>query len=137
MKISKIILENFRAYYSINEISLNNFNVFLGRNDQGKSSILEAIEIFLNDGKGIVKLQQDDLNVQAKNEGKDSFKICIVFRDFPDEIIIDATNPTKLKDEFLLNKENELEIWKTFKKGKLSDTKIKCLHPANDDFLKT
>jgi len=136
MKISKIILENFRAYYSINEISLNNFNVFLGRNDQGKSSILEAIEIFLNDGKGIVKLQQDDLNVQAKNEGKDSFKICIVFRDFPDEIIIDATNPTKLKDEFLLNKENELEIWKTFKKGKLSDTKIKCLHPANDDFLK-
>ncbi len=136
MKISKIILENFRAYYGINEIILCNFNVFLGRNDQGKSSILEAIDIFFSDGKGIVKLQQDDLNVQAKNEGKDSFRICIVFKDFPDEIIIDETNKTILKDEFLLNNENELEIWKIFKNNKVSSTTIKCLHPANDVFLK-
>lgn len=46
MKIKKLILENFRAFYGITEIPLDDFIVFIGKNDQGKSSILEAIDIF-------------------------------------------------------------------------------------------
>lgn len=93
--------------------------------------------IFLiNEGKGAVKLEEKDLNQKAKNEGKNEFKIGLVFKDLPKDIIIDATNPTSLKDEFLLNRDGDLEIWKIFKNGKLQNTFIKCYHPANDEFIK-
>jgi predicted ATP-dependent endonuclease of OLD family len=137
MKISKIVLENFRAYYDKLEILLNDFNVFIGKNDVGKSSILEAIDIFLNDGKGVVKVSPDDLNIQASRDSVESFKIGIVFNNFPEQIIIDETNATKLKDEYLLNYNDKLEVWKTFMKGKLKGTVIKCNHPANNEFLKS
>ncbi|MBZ4669664.1 MAG: ATP-dependent endonuclease of the family-like protein [Defluviitaleaceae bacterium] len=137
MNISKIILENFRAYYDSIEILLNDFNVFIGKNDVGKSSILEAIDIFLNDGKGVVKVSPDDLDILARRDSVDSFKIGIVFNGFPERIIIDETNATNLKDEYLLNDNNKLEVWKTFKDGKLKGTAIKCNHPANNEFLKS
>ena len=136
MKIKKVILENFRSFYGKHEISLENFTAFIGKNDQGKSSILEAIDIFINEGRGVVKIEQDDLNVTAKNQNIDSFKIGIVFYDFPAQIIIDAENQTSLKDEYLLNSERDLEVWKTFKNGRIKETSIKCNHPANDDVLK-
>jgi len=138
MKIEKIILENFRCFYGKVEISTDDFTVFVGKNDQGKSAIFEAVDIFINEGKGTVKLSNDDLNKNAKNEGKDSFRIGVVFKDYPQFLIIDATNPTSLKDEYLLNKDGFLEIWKVFRKGKVQDkeTFLKCEHPSNDDFLK-
>lgn len=136
MKIKKVILENFRSYYGKQEIIVENFTAFIGKNDQGKSTVLEAIDIFINDGKGAVKTETDDLNVKAKNQNSNSFRIGLVFRDFPEQIIIDAENPTNLKDEFLLNKDGNLEIWKTYMNGKLKETCIKCYHPANDDILK-
>ena len=136
MKIKKVILENFRSFYGKHEISLENFTAFIGKNDQGKSSILEAIDIFINEGRGVVKIEQDDLNINAKNQNIDSFKIGIVFYDFPAQIIIDAENQTSLEDEYLLNSERDLEVWKTFKNGRIKETSIKCNHPANDDVLK-
>ena len=136
MKIEKVILENFRAFNGKQEIYLSNLTAVIGKNDQGKSSILEAIDIFINEGKGIVKIEPDDLNVISKNNGLDEFRIGIVFTDFPQDVIIDATNKTNLKDEYLLNNDGKLEVWKTFKNGKLKQTSIKCMHPANDDDVK-
>ena len=66
MKISKLILENFRGFYGKHEILFDNFNVFIGKNDQGKSSILEAIDIFVYDGKENVKTELKDLNIDAE-----------------------------------------------------------------------
>lgn len=136
MKIHKVILENFRAFYGSVEIEFKDFNVLIGKNDQGKSSILEGIDIFINEGRGTTKIDENDLNQKAKNEGKDIFRIGIVFRDIPEKVVIDSTNQTNLKDEYLLNQDNYLEIWKSFKKGKVQETFIKCCHPVNDDFLK-
>ncbi len=136
MKIEKIILENFRAFQDKQEISFNNFTTFIGKNDQGKSSVLEALDIFINDGKGAVKIEADDLNVTAKNNGIDEFRIGIVFTDITEQVTIDSTNPTNLKEEYLLNKDGKLEVWKTYKNGKLKQTSIKCNHPANDEDLK-
>lgn len=136
MKIKKLILENFRGFYGKHEISLDNFNVFIGKNDQGKSSILEAIDIFIYEGKGNVKIETADLNINAKNDGISEFKIALEFSDFPKDVIIDTTNPTSLKDEYLLNDNNLLEIWKVFKNGKFIDTFLRCKHPVNDEFLK-
>ncbi|MGQ9847808.1 MAG: ATP-binding protein [Bacteroidales bacterium] len=137
MKIKKLILENFRGFYGRNEIEFDDFTVFIGKNDQGKSSVLEAIDIFINEGKNVVKIDNNDLNLTAKNEGEDQFTIGIVFKDLPDEIIIDETNRTNLKDEYLLNRDGDLEIYKIFKNGKYVDkeTYIKAYHPGNDDFI--
>jgi predicted ATP-dependent endonuclease of OLD family len=136
MKISKLILENFRGFYGKHEILFDNFNVFIGKNDQGKSSILEAIDIFIYEGKGNVKVEQTDLNNDAQKNGTSEFKIAIEFSDIPKDVIIDTTNPTSLEDEYLLNENNLLEIWKIFRNGKIANTFLRCKHPVNDDFLK-
>lgn len=136
MKITKLILENFRGFYGKHEISLDNFNVFIGKNDQGKSSILEAIDIFIYEGKGNVKIESTDLNINAQKDEISEFKIALEFSDIPKDVIIDATNPTTLENECLLNENNLLEIWKIFRNGKLTDTLLRCRHPVNDDFLK-
>jgi len=83
VKIKKLILENFRCFYGRVEIPFEDFTVFIGRNDQGKSSILEALDIFINEGKGIVKVDEKDLNFKAKKENKEEFKIGVVFYGFP------------------------------------------------------
>ena len=136
MKITKLILENFRGFYGKHEISLDNFNVFIGKNDQGKSSILEAIDIFIYEGKGNVKIESTDLNINAQKDEISEFKIALEFSDIPKDVIIDATNPTTLENECLLNENNLLEIWKIFRNGKLANTLLRCKHPVNDDFLK-
>lgn len=137
MKINKIYLEYFRGFYDTIEIPFDNLIVFIGKNDQGKSSILEALDIFINEGKGSVKIDAKDLNIKAQNEDNNEFKIGIVFEQYPEELIIDATNTTSLQEEYLLNTDNYLEIWKSFKKGKLQSTYLKCNHPSNDEFLKS
>ncbi|MDF1612891.1 AAA family ATPase [Stygiobacter electus] len=84
MKISKIFLENFRGFYDLNTIEINDFAVLFGKNDKGKSTILEAIDILINEGKGTVKIEKDDLNVKAKSENIDEFRIGIEFENFPE-----------------------------------------------------
>jgi len=110
--------------------------VFIGKNDVGKSSILEALDIFFNEGKGVVELEKDDLNKKAEKENIQEFKIGVVFKDLPEQVVIDANYPTNLKDEYLLNKDGFLEIHKIFKKGKLIKTVIIANHPTNDEFMK-
>lgn len=42
MKIDSIKLKNFRGYRSETEINFNDLTVFVGKNDIGKSTILES-----------------------------------------------------------------------------------------------
>lgn len=58
MKIKKVILTNFRGYKSTTEINFNDLTVFVGRNDVGKSTILEALDLFFNEGKGTIKFDK-------------------------------------------------------------------------------
>ena len=133
MKVEKIILENFRAYKGRQEIEVEDFVAFVGKNDQGKSTILEALEIFFNEGDSIVKLQGSDMNIDARNEGDNVFRIGVIFSEVPDQIVIDSTNPTSLRDEYLLNADGKLEVWKEYREDKLKRTFIKCYHPCNDE----
>ena len=43
MRIKKIILKNFRNYYSINLNLYSGINIFYGKNGQGKTNLLESI----------------------------------------------------------------------------------------------
>ncbi len=53
MKIEKVILSNFRSYKETIEINFSDLSVIIGKNDIGKSTILEALDVFVNDGKGV------------------------------------------------------------------------------------
>ena len=46
MKLKKFIIENFRSYNEPVSIPISDFQVFVGKNDAGKSTILEALDIF-------------------------------------------------------------------------------------------
>lgn len=55
MKLTKLIITNFRGYKNRTEVGFNDITTFVGKNDSGKSTILEALDIFFNDGKGCIK----------------------------------------------------------------------------------
>ena len=63
MKIHSIKIKNFRSYKDEVKIELNDLIALVGKNDIGKSTILEALDIFFNDGNGVVKIDKTDVNV--------------------------------------------------------------------------
>ena len=131
MKIEKLILSNFRSYRDEIEIDFDDLNVFVGKNDIGKSTILEALDIFFNEGKGPIKIDKDDINKQSSADGNTEIKIGIVFGNLPAELTIDATNPTTLEDEYLLNRDGKLEIHKKYSNAGKEKVFVKALHPTN------
>lgn len=131
MKIKQIKIENFRAYENETIIELNNLNVFVGKNDIGKSTILEALDIFFNENKGIVKIDKDDINKQCKNNGNTEIKISVVFEELPETLTIDSTNPTTLAEEYLLQNDGTLEVIKKYPNAGAQKIFIKANHPTN------
>ncbi|MBX9852909.1 MAG: ATP-binding protein [Cytophagaceae bacterium] len=128
MKIVSLTLENFRSYRNQVTITFNDLTVLIGKNDIGKSSILEALDIFFENRK----MDADDVNIEAK-AANESAKLTIVFSCLPEEINLDAGAKTNLKDEYLLNKENFLEIKKDFSSLSKPKTYIVCNHPENEN----
>ena len=47
MKLKTLRLKNFRGYYEETSIDFSHLTAFVGKNYMGKSSILEALDIFL------------------------------------------------------------------------------------------
>ena len=133
MKIRKIRLANFRCYKEEITVDLNDLNVFVGKNDIGKSTILEALDIFFNENKGVIKIDKDDVNKKAKDEGNTEIRITIVFEDIPESLTIDSTNPTSLAEEYLLQSDGSLEIVKKYPNAGKEKVFIKANHPTNSD----
>lgn len=132
MKLKSIALKNFRGYYNETKIDIVDLTVLVGKNDIGKSTVLEALDIFFNDGKGVVKLDKDDINKTALAEGDNEITISAVFTDLPPTVIIDTTNRTSLNDEYLLNNEGNLQIIKRYPNAGKEKVFIKALHPTNE-----
>ena len=129
MKLVKLNLKNFRSFDSDTEIKISDLNVIIGKNDVGKSTILEALDIFFNG-----KPDKNDLSVNNDNA---RIEITCFFDELPDEIVLDDTTETSLVDEFLLNNNGQLEIKKTFpvsNAGSVSEeATIICNYPDNPE----
>ena len=130
MKIHSMKLKNFRGYCGETTICFEDLTAFVGRNDIGKSSILEALDIFFNDSKGIIKLDKNDVNVGSRGDDNE-ISITVRFMDLPKRIIIDSTCETSLLDEYLLTPDNHLEIIKKYPNGGSAKVFIRALHPTN------
>lgn len=134
MKIKKIKIKNFRSYKEEVEIEFGDLTAFVGKNDIGKSTVLEALDIFFNDSKGIIKIDKDDINKQAITSGDNEISISVCFEQLPATIIIDSTNETTLITEHLLNSDGQLEVIKKYPNAKASPSVfIKAHHPTNDE----
>lgn len=48
MKLESVTLRTFRAFQEETRISIGDLTTIIGKNDVGKSSILEALEVFFN-----------------------------------------------------------------------------------------
>jgi len=131
VKIDSVKIKNFRGYKDETTIELNDLTVFVGKNDIGKSTILEALDIFFNDGKGVIKLDKTDVNVKGKREENLDIEISVCFSELPEKIIIDSTVETSLQDEFMLNANGQLEVIKRYKNGGVAKIFIKAKHPTN------
>ena len=109
MILKKLKLKNFRGYKDF-EVSFNDsINVIIGRNDIGKSTILDALAAFFQPEK--FKVDYADLCVY---HDEPLIAITCCFDVGNGEILIDSTRYTKCADEFLLNEEGLLEIRKTW-----------------------
>lgn len=115
MKIDKLIVSNFRGIKDATEIAFNDFTCIVGKNDVGKSTILKAIDAFLND---------TPISILDKNCESDSNLISmeVAFDNADVEIELDDTIKTTFKDEEITDKDGSLRIRKIWD---IRQTKVK------------
>jgi len=93
MKISKIVVENYRSIKKV-EVEPNKFSIFIGQNNHGKTNFFEAIEWFYN-----AKSSEDEEHCQKDTGNKIQVEIC--FDDVSDSDIDKLTtdaNKTKIRN---------------------------------------
>jgi len=131
MRIKRLILKNFRIFKETTIIDFDNLTAFIGKNDIGKSTILDALDIFFNGKDAQVKLDREDI---SKGADSDEILIGVAFENFPQKLIVDVTVPTNLKEEFLLNKDGLLEIHKKYANGDIKKEQVYIVanHPAHE-----
>lgn len=133
MLIKSVTLKNFRGYQGTTRIEFDDLTVFVGKNDIGKSTILEALDIFFND-KPVSPIDKSDLNKAAISNGDTDIAIAVEFKDLPASIVVDSTNNTTLQDEYLLNQNGCLEIVKHYANGSsTAKVFVNALHPTHQD----
>lgn len=134
MRLKSVRLTNFRGYRTTMSIPVDEaMTGIVGRNDYGKSTILEALAIFFENGD--VKADKSDMNCFSLAEGSEQFEIACEFDDLPRALVLDEDAETSLAQEYLLNVDGALEVVKIFKAntGKLERTAIRCQHPADHE----
>jgi AAA15 family ATPase/GTPase len=127
MKLVYLKIKNFRCYEEEIEFTIDDLTCIIGRNDVGKSTIIEALNAFFNDA-----IDKGDLC--SKND-LDTVEITCAFEDIPSTIVLDSAVETSPSEEYILNSKGQIEIKKTWKFGK-STTKAAYLianHPNHDE----
>jgi putative ATP-dependent endonuclease of OLD family len=99
MLLKQLKLKNFRGYKDFTVDFDDSMNVIIGKNDIGKSTILEALDIFFNLNEAQSKIDVSDLNVNCTEA---YIEISSIF----DEV----DSIRNLESEYLLNKNKHLEI---------------------------
>lgn len=128
MRLLAFNVENFRAYRESTRLAVGDLTTIIGRNDVGKSTLLEAMEIFFNND--LVKIEQADANVFGTDS---AVTLTAEFTDLPAAVTIDASAETTLAGEYLVNAEGNLVIRRVYdcsKKACPCETYIVAQHPT-------
>ncbi len=128
MRLRALKLKNFRGYKGEVSITFEDLTALIGRNDVGKSTILDALEIFFNSSQA--KFDSSDLCVHA-DDGE--VRIGCIFTELPRSLVLDVNAETSLADEYLLNSDGNLEIHRiwTITNGRKSESIVAIAnHPT-------
>jgi putative ATP-dependent endonuclease of the OLD family len=109
MRLKALKLKNFRGYRGDVTITFDDLTALIGRNDVGKSSVIDALGTFFD--PKLVKYDSSDLCVHARDS---EVRIGCVFSDLPKALVLDANAETSLSDEYLLNEDGDLEICRSW-----------------------
>ena len=107
MYISKISIKNFRGIKN-QELNFTRFNTLVGKNDCGKSTIINAIKLFLNDEKvsnkdfNFYSLEKKDIEIELtlfdyQNDLLESYLIDGIKKDGFDSLVQDFVIDDSLK----------------------------------------
>ncbi|NOQ39216.1 MAG: AAA family ATPase, partial [Anaerolineales bacterium] len=113
MKLIQVNIENFLGIEEKTSIDLSQFNVLIGRNDVGKSTVMKALDIFLNS----VKPSSEQSSI-FNDSGIISIEA--IFEPSTDPIIIDENVTTSFEQEELVNEQGLLHIKKAWDTSKSS-----------------
>ncbi|MGB5126106.1 MAG: AAA family ATPase [Blautia wexlerae] len=130
MKLVAVALKNFRGYLQEHWVSFSDITTVVGRNDVGKSTILEALDIFF--GVNVVKPEVTDKNVSTLDN---YFQITCKFSDLPPQLVLDAQVTTSLSREYLLDADGCLQLqkrWICSTAKPKEEVRAVCQHPANE-----
>jgi len=132
VRLVSTTLKNFRCFRAEETIAFDDLTAIIGKNDVGKSSILDALEIFFNNDT--VKIDPNDLCVTADDE---HVSIVCEFNEIPETLVLDAQAQTSLAAEHMLAANGNLRVKKKFKcsGGKPKEEVHVCaLHPTADEY---
>lgn len=127
MRLESVAIKNFRCYQDEVFVSFDDITTFIGKNDIGKSSVLEALEIFFNNEA--VKIELADANVYSEDT---KVVITCEFSDLPTSLTFDSDSNATLASEYLLTAAGTLKIRKAFecKNGKpIAEVCLLANHP--------
>lgn len=129
MRLLSLRVRNFRCFQEEVEVAFDEFTSLIGKNDAGKSSIMDALDIFLNDGT-------PDGDDASKGGDPEDLVICCEFDELPTSLVLDSSATTSLTDEYLLNSRGHLEIEKRYSghlvNPKLVSVSARAVHPTAD-----
>lgn len=127
MKLDKIKLKNFRCYNTETEFIIDDLTCIIGKNDIGKSTMLEALDAFFNDS-----IDAGDL---SSNGDSNTIEIVCYFSGIPENIILDSTIETSPIEEGILNSYKQLEIIRRYNIGATVSKSIflNCHYPENPE----
>lgn len=107
MLIKKIIISNFRGIKEPTEILFNDLTCIVGKNDVGKSTVLKAVDAFLND----TTITVDDKNVDSDSS---LISIAVEFDTVDINVLLDDTIPTSFKKEDIVSEDGFLKVKKVW-----------------------
>lgn len=131
MRLIGLTVENFRCYAAPINVRFDNLTALVGRNDVGKSSLMDALAIFFE----VAAPDKDDA---CKAGDPKAMRITCEFDQLPEQLVVDAEFPTTLAAEYLLSENGTLIIRKTYngalEKPKASAVEAIAKHPTADGF---
>lgn len=131
MKLVGLTVENFRCYAAPISVCFDDLTALVGRNDVGKSTLMDALAIFF-------EAEKPDKDDACKTGDPKQMRITCEFANIPTELVVDADFPTTLAAEHLLSPTGNLIVRKTYNGsiGTPSVTAVEALalHPTADGY---